>query len=198
MPLRLRLATTNLGKLREFNTVLKPLGIVAEGPGPKYRVEEDGETFVANAIKKAQALVQQTGEPSVADDSGLEVDVLHGAPGVRSARYGAPFPAGANVDAVNRAKLLDALKAVPASQRTGRFVCVLAYCAPNAAPVLFSGVVRGVIAPRELGDGGFGYDSIFIPEGENETFAQLPMSRKNQLSHRGHALKALVQHLRSS
>lgn len=198
--MRLRIATTNAGKLREFNAALNPLGIVAEGPAadfPDFYVEEDGETFVANAIKKAEALLLRTGEPCVADDSGLEVDVLHGLPGVRSARYGEPFAPGANHDAANRAKLLEALQAVPTVQRTARFVCVLAYCAPNAAPALFSGVVRGTLTEREMGEGGFGYDPLFVPEGENGTFAQLPLGKKNELSHRGQALRALVQHLRA-
>ena len=192
---RLRVATSNAGKLREFSSILTPLGWNILGPPPGFTVAEDGTTFIANAIVKARALLTISGEATVADDSGLEVDALRGAPGVYSARYSGST--GPTQDADNRAKLLRAMQNVPTPERTAHFICSIAYCDRDAAPVLFSGTVSGTIAHAEAGQGGFGYDAIFIPHGESQTFAELPLSRKQKLSHRGQALRSLAAYLKS-
>lgn len=189
----LRLATGNAHKLREFREILAPLGVAVRGldeVGP-LEVVEDGATFAENAVKKAAALVQRTGEPAVADDSGLVVDALGGAPGVRSARYAGV--SGADQDAANRRKLLDALRGVPEAQRSARFVCALAYCEPGAATHVLQGTLEGRIIASERGEGGFGYDPLFVPEAETRTLAEMSAHEKHAISHRGRALRQLVE-----
>jgi XTP/dITP diphosphohydrolase len=193
------LSTGNAHKLKEFQAMLGPLGLSVIAPATPLEVEEDGETFAANALKKAAALMALTGHPALADDSGLEVAALGGAPGVRSARYAddVPAAAGANdTDARNRTKLLQALNDVAPAQRQARFVCVIAYCQPHAKPQFFEGTVSGSIAQKACGTGGFGYDAIFIPQGYTETFASLGAAVKNRISHRALALQHLVKALK--
>jgi len=191
----LRIGTTNLGKLREFRQMLEPLGYDVRGLEdlPDFDVVEDGETFAANAVKKANALLSRTGEPAIADDSGLAVDYLDGRPGIHSARYAGVSGAGRN--AANRTKLLGALEGVPEAERGAHFVCALAYCVPDAEPVIFFGELRGRIGVVERGDNGFGYDPIFIVEDDTRTAAELAPLEKNEISHRGRALRQLLAYL---
>jgi XTP/dITP diphosphohydrolase len=196
VPVKLRIATSNAGKLREFREMLEPLGVEVAGLEdlPAYHVLEDGETFRANAIKKARALVDLTGEPAIADDSGLVVDALGGAPGVHSARYAGVDDA--SKDAANRKKLLAALSATPEGERAARFVCALCYLARGCEPRLFEGVCEGVIGREERGNNGFGYDPIFVVPELGRTMAELTGEQKNARSHRGRALALLLAYLR--
>lgn len=192
---KLRIATTNRGKLKEFCELLEPLGyeVIGTETIPNWYVEEDGKTFQENAIKKAQILCQHTGDAALADDSGLEVIALSGAPGVYSARYANAD--GADQDAANRQKLLAAMADVPEAQRNARFVCVLAYCAPNQPPQCFEGIFNGRIATEERGHNGFGYDSIFFIPELHCTAAELDPAEKNRRSHRGQALQKFLAYL---
>lgn len=180
------LATGNLHKLQEFqdllNTPLRSLRDIPNAPG----VIEDGETFEANALKKADALARHTRDWALADDSGLEVDALHGAPGVHSARFAGEH---GNDDANNRL-LLDKLRHAP--DRTARFVCVLALCHPDHPPILCRGECTGHIATAPAGTAGFGYDPLFIPDGHTRSFAELGPAIKQTLSHRARALEHLL------
>lgn len=186
--MRLVLATRNPGKVAELAARLADLGVevvtaASLGAPP---VEEDADTLVGNAAKKAQALWDLAGSPALADDTGLEVDALGGAPGVYSARFAGPDAD----DADNRQKLLDDLAG--AFDRTARFRTVLAYFDASGLRT-FDGVCEGIIATHETGDGGFGYDSIFRPiDGDGRTFAQMSAEEKNRISHRGRALDAFV------
>ena len=185
-------ATGNQGKLKEINQVLNPFGLRALGQSDfdVPEIEETGLTFVENAILKARNASAITGKPALADDSGLEVDALQGAPGIYSARY-----AGVDAcDADNVAKLLDALKDLPQAQRTARFQCVMVYLRHEADPVplICQGSWEGYIDFQPSGDNGFGYDPVFVVPEKNCTAAQLPPEIKNQLSHRGQALKKLM------
>lgn len=193
-PSRLLLATGNPGKLAEMRTLLAPLGVHVVAPaevGWPAQVPEDGETLEANALTKARAACRETGLAAVADDSGLFVDALGGAPGVRSARYAGP----AQDPAANCAKLLEALAGVPAADRGAEFRCVVALVAPDGAETVFDGRCRGWIALAPRGEGGFGYDPLFLAEGEERTFAELPAVEKHRRSHRGRALAALRAYL---
>lgn len=184
-------ATKNQGKVRDFATFFQELGWQWEALPPSApSVVEDGLTFEDNAMKKAQAYFD--GEHAVlADDSGLEVDALGGAPGLFSARY-----AGENAsDAENNQKLLTELLYVPMSKRRARFVCTLVLLRPNQAPLIVNGTVNGVILPEARGVGGFGYDPLFLPDGEERTMAELSAARKNEISHRGRAMTQLLDHL---
>lgn len=194
---RLRIASSNAGKLREFREMLQPLGYEVLGleDVAGFAVVEDGDTFAANALKKAAALVAATKEAAIADDSGLVVDALGGAPGVRSARYAGVE--GAGRDAANRHELLRALAGVADPARTARFVCSLCYLVPNRAPLIFEGTCEGVIGREERGSNGFGYDPIFVVPERSRTMAELPSPEKNALSHRGQALRAFLAYLRS-
>ena len=187
-------ATRNAGKLKEIRRLLESRGIRVRGleefPGAPD-VVEDGETFAENAIKKAEAVAQFTSMPCLADDSGLVVDALQGRPGVHSARF-----SGAEADdQSNNRKLLDEMAAVPEIQRQAAFCCVMALCMPGQSPRLFQGRVNGVILERQQGAGGFGYDPLFWLPGYNCTMAELPLDTKNQVSHRGQALRQLVDFL---
>ena len=183
--MKLLIATNNAGKLRELRALLDVPGLEVVGlrdvPGAP-EVEEDGDTFEANAIKKAVSLARFSGLWTLADDSGLEVDALGGEPGVRSARYaGEP----SDTDANNR-KLLAALAGEP--HRHARFRCVLALASPAGETHCVSGACEGVITTEPRGDGGFGYDPVFQPDGYSQTFAELPIEVKNRISHRARAL----------
>ncbi|MEE2730299.1 MAG: XTP/dITP diphosphatase [Pseudomonadota bacterium] len=186
-------ATGNQGKLREINQVLNPFGLQARGQGDFQieEVEETGLTFVENALLKARNASRVTGKPALADDSGLEVDALLGAPGIYSARY-----AGADAsDAANVAKLLQALQGVPREQRLARFQCVMVYLrhADDPVPLICQGTWEGYIDEQPSGSNGFGYDPVFVVPAHQCTAAQLPPDIKNQLSHRGQALQQLMQ-----
>ena len=190
---RLLIATKNAHKTAEIRAILGDGWEVTDlNAHPEIAApEETGATFAENAAIKALAASQLFAGLGLvmADDSGLEVDALGGAPGVRSARYAGE---GAT-DADNRAKLLNALADVRGKARTARFHCALALAADGAVQATFDGAVEGVIINAGRGDGGFGYDALFVPTGYCETFAQLPGAVKNQLSHRARALaKALA------
>ncbi len=190
------LATGNRGKLAEIQALLAPLGLEVKAQS-EFGVEppeETGLSFVENAILKARHASRVTGLPALADDSGLEVDALHGAPGIYSARY-----AGADGDdAANNAKLLDALAGVPDDRRTARFRCAVALVrhADDPMPTIVSGSWEGRILAAPRGENGFGYDPLFLPAGMERASAELGKEEKNRLSHRGQALAALVDHLR--
>lgn len=194
---KLLLGTNNAGKLRELQDLLGDLPadlISPQAAGLDLEVEETGATYAANARLKAEALARASGLITLADDSGLEVDALGGAPGVLSARYAGP---GAS-DADRRAKLLRALAAVPAP-RAARFRCVIALAEPAAAGLivaLFEGVCPGEIGHEERGFNGFGYDPVFYLPELGRTLAELPEAQKNRLSHRGRAVAAALPRLR--
>lgn len=192
--MRVVLATANRGKVRELQALLgerwqlvpqSELGIAA--------AEETGTTFEANALLKARHAAAASGLPAIADDSGLEVDALGGAPGVYSARYAGP---GAD-DAANNARLLAALNGVPPARRTARFRCVMALvrAADDPRPLVVDAAWEGRIAKAPRGEGGFGYDPLFVVAGLERTSAELPAAVKNRLSHRGQAARALGRRL---
>jgi XTP/dITP diphosphohydrolase len=189
------LASSNLGKLQEFTSLLAPLGIQIR-PQAEWQVsdaDETGLSFVENAILKARHAAAATGQPAIADDSGLVVDALNGAPGIYSARY-----AGSHGnDAANNQKLLEALKTVPREQRTARFVCILAVLrhAHDPLPLICEGYWEGHILTAPQGQGGFGYDPLFGVPQRNCSAAELPAAEKNRLSHRGLATAQLRQRL---
>ena len=187
--------TRNAGKVREIRQALADLlfevgGIPDEGLAD---VEETGVTFSENAILKARYYAQHTGEYCLADDSGLEVDALDGAPGVYSARYSGQ---GAT-DAANNQKLLLALQDVPPEKRTARFRSVLALACPDGSLLLADGTCEGVILTEARGEGGFGYDPLFWMPDQQKTLAEMTLQEKNAISHRGNALKVLKQKLLS-
>jgi len=188
----LLLASRNRAKAAEIAAILHSEGLDLEVISLRDFPDvvlppETGLTFAENALAKAKAAAAATGLPAVADDSGLEVDALGGEPGVVSARYG-------GADATDRQryeKVLALLRDVPDEQRTARFHCAAAYATPDAETLLAKGTVEGRIARQPAGSGGFGYDPIFIPEGETRTMAQLAPEEKHALSHRGRAFCAL-------
>jgi len=186
--MRIVVATRNPGKLREIREGLKGLDVellsLADFPNAP-EVIEDGESFAANAIKKARALSASTGLPALADDSGLEVDALAGAPGVRSARFAGE---GAD-DAENNRKLLALLQNVPPAQRGARFVCVLALAWPEGKVEIMEATAEGRILERARGDRGFGYDPIFFSPELGATFSEVDAPTKLRVSHRGKALQ---------
>ncbi|MBY7996752.1 XTP/dITP diphosphatase [Vibrio fluvialis] len=187
------LATGNQGKVREMADLLADFGfdVVAQSEFNVSEVAETGTTFIENAIIKARHAAKETGLPAIADDSGLEVDYLGGAPGVYSARY-----AGEDAsDQQNLKKLLDAMKDVPEAQRSARFHCVLVLMRHenDPTPLVCHGKWEGRILTQAHGSNGFGYDPIFFVPEENCASAQLEPMRKKQLSHRGQALKKLFQ-----
>lgn len=189
---RIVLASGNKGKLREMQQVLQPLGfqVVSQSEFAVPDVAETGLTFVENAIIKARHAAQHTGLPAIADDSGLEVDALAGAPGIYSARFAG---AGAN-DAQNNAKLLAELSARGLRNASARFQCLLVFLrhAQDPVPVIAQGSWEGVILDAPRGDNGFGYDPLFFVPDEGCTSAELAPERKNLLSHRGQALVKLA------
>lgn len=185
------LATGNQGKVREMANLLSDFGfdVKAQSEFNVSDVEETGTTFVENAIIKARHAAKETGLPAIADDSGLEVDFLNGAPGIYSARYSGE---GAT-DQTNIDKLLEAMKSAPESQRTARFHCVLVLMQHenDPTPLICHGQWEGRILKTQSGRNGFGYDPVFYVAEENCTSAELDSTRKKQLSHRGKALKKL-------
>lgn len=190
------LASNNSGKLREFNTLFDPLGITlfSQTRFASIDVEETGLTFVENALLKAREACRISGLTALADDSGLEVDALQGAPGIFSARYAGE----ASTDEDNNRKLLEAMDQIPEGQRTARYWCVLVLLrgVKDPVPRIVQASWEGEILARPRGEDGFGYDSLFwIPE-KAMSVAELSAQEKSRLSHRGRALQALVEQLR--
>ncbi len=190
------LATRNKKKIEEIRkifTMMKtvPQLLTVNNFSECREVEEDGETFEANAVKKAQYVAECSGMLAIADDSGLEVDVLEGSPGVFSARY-----AGESADdRANLEKLLNEMKQVPDDKRNARFVCCIAMAFPRGDVKIFEGYVKGRIGIKPKGENGFGYDPVFYPEGYDKTFAEMSDTEKNVISHRGRALRYLQKYL---
>lgn len=196
MTQRIVLASSNTGKVREFNQLLSDseLEVVPQSAFGVEDAEESGLTFVENAILKARNAAAHTGLPAIADDSGLEVDALQGAPGIYSARY-----AGADAsDLQNLEKLLENMRDVPDQQRTARFQCLMVYMrhAGDPTPRIFQGTWEGRILHAPQGENGFGYDPVFYVPDRNCSSAELAPEVKNSLSHRGQALRKLVAVLR--
>ena len=190
------LATGNQGKVREMADVLSDFGfnVVAQSEFNVSDVAETGTTFIENAIIKARHAAKETGLPAIADDSGLEVDALNGAPGVYSARYSGE---GAT-DQKNIDKMLTAMEGIPAEKRTARFHCVLVLMKHenDPTPLICHGSWEGHITTEQQGENGFGYDPIFWVSEDNCSSAELEPARKKQLSHRGQALKKLFAALK--
>jgi len=190
------LASGNAGKLRELRKILKPLelSLLSQSEFNVPEVEENGLSFVENAIIKARAAAKATGLPTIADDSGLEVDYLRGAPGIYSARY------SGQGDAANNAKLLSKLGDLPMQQRTARFQCVLVYMRhwQDPTPIVCQGTWVGQILFESSGENGFGYDPLFYIPSHQCSSAVLSAEEKNKISHRAKAsarlLEALSQH----
>ncbi len=183
---RLVIATTNAGKAREIKEILSglPFELVTLGDFPPMpEPDENADTFAGNAEIKALAAAEHTGELAIADDSGLVVDALDGAPGVYSSRF-------APTDPERVAKLLDVMREVPDERRTARFVAVAAIAEPGRVLGTAEGRVEGRIIHEPRGDNGFGYDPIFLPDGFELTMAELDSETKNGISHRGRALEA--------
>lgn len=191
-PRRVVLATGNAGKLRELRDLLRPLEIdvVAQSTLGVQPPPEDGDTFVANALIKARHAATLTGLAAIADDSGLEVDALAGAPGVWSARFAGPDA----TDERNNDLLLRRLAGVPDARRTARYRCAMVYVrsGDDPAPIVREASWDGCIASEPRGAGGFGYDPLFIPRGERRTAAEMSPDEKNRVSHRALALGGLL------
>jgi len=189
------LASNNAGKVREISELLRSerIRIIPQGELGVPEAEETGLSFVENAILKARAAARHSGLAAIADDSGIEVDALQGAPGIYSARFAGP---GAS-DAENLQKLLDVLQAVPDRARSARFQCLMVYLrhGEDPTPLICQGTWEGRILHAPRGENGFGYDPVFFVPGEDCSAAELPSAIKNRLSHRGQALRALVLHL---
>lgn len=182
------LATKNRGKISEFQELFRNSGVeikTLDDFGPIPPVIEDGDTFEDNAVKKAQFTARVLGIPAIADDSGLTVKALKGAPGVFSSRY-----AGENADdQSNNRKLLTAMEGI--EDRAAAFVCVLAIAVPRGPALIYEGTCEGIIAGTPEGDMGFGYDPLFYYPPLQKTFAQLALEEKNRISHRGRAMTEL-------
>jgi len=192
---RVVLASGNAGKLREFSELLANSGLelVRQSDFGIPPPPETGATFLDNALIKARNAARATGLPSIADDSGIEVDALGGAPGVHSARY-----AGENAsDEANLAKLLAALEGLPDARRSARYRCVIVFVesAQDPRPLTGEGTWEGRIIAARRGHGGFGYDPSFVPAGDHRTVAEMPGDEKNLRSHRGQAMRAFLAQL---
>lgn len=188
-------ASSNSGKLYELQTLLThyPVEIIPQTTLQVSDIPETGLTFVENALIKARHAAKQTGLPAIADDSGLEVAALHGAPGIYSARF-----AGTQATAKdNIKKLLLQMESIPQDKREARFYCVLVYLnsAEDPTPLICEGVWNGSILTAPVGEKGFGYDPVFFDSNENQSAAELALAIKNQISHRGKALKLLINRL---
>lgn len=200
--MKIVLATRNRHKVDEIRQILKiyldgdlysQIEILDLDNFPSVpEIEEDGKTFVENALKKARTVYEFTGLCSIADDSGIEVDFLNGEPGIYSARY-----AGENAtDEENNRKLLKLLEGVPIEKRTATFRCALAYVDGNIEKV-FEGATKGKVIFEPRGMGGFGYDPLFVPDGYELTYAEMPKDLKNRISHRSKALQKFAEFLRT-
>jgi len=203
-PSRVVMASSNPGKLREINQILGGLGmeVVPQSEFDVPDADETGLSFVENAILKARHAAQLTGLPAIADDSGLEVDALNGAPGIYSARYSSRSggTGEGTTDEKNLRKLLQDLKDIPEAERTARFQCLMVFMshAEDPTPLICQGTWEGRILFEPQGEGGFGYDPIFYVPSENCASAELAPEVKNRLSHRGQALTKLVEALSQS
>ena len=186
------LASNNAGKVREINQLLasRQIQVLPQSEFEVPEAEETGLSFVENAILKARNAARHSGLAAIADDSGIEVDALRGAPGIYSARFAG---AGAS-DVANLEKLLEELEGVPEAERGARFQCLMVYMrhAEDPTPIICQGTWEGVIASSPAGDNGFGYDPVFWVPSQGCTAAQLPAAVKNGLSHRGQALQKLL------
>ena len=191
--MKLIAATNNAHKVVEFKRILEPLGFTVlsqKEAGIHVEAEETGTTFEENAYLKAKAVYDASGLPTVADDSGIAVDALNGAPGVYSARYGGP-----SLNDVDRyEKLLHEMDGVPDEKRTARFVCAICYLTADGEQHCFAGVCEGIIGTEPKGENGFGYDPVFVVG--NKTMAEMTEAEKNAISHRGKALAALQAYLK--
>lgn len=193
--MKLVLATKNAGKIVEFRRILEELGakdleVVGLDAFPEIGdIEETGETFEENALLKARTISKLTGLPALADDSGICVDALGGAPGLYSARY------SGNGDDANNQKLLMELKDVPDEKRSAYFICVAAYVRPDGFEKVEEGRFCGKVIHQVSGTGGFGYDPLFQPDGLNCTSAELSADEKDAISHRGKAMRAIAPYI---
>lgn len=194
-PPRIVLASNNLGKVREIGQLLagQHIEVLPQNEFKIPEVEETGLSFVENALLKARHAAELSGLPAIADDSGLEVDALNGAPGIYSARFAG---AGAT-DADNNRKLLEEMKDVPDEKRSARFQCIMVYMqhAADPTPIICQGTWEGRILHQPQGENGFGYDPLFLVPERNCSSAELPAEVKNAMSHRGKALNALLRAL---
>ncbi|OPL14709.1 MAG: non-canonical purine NTP pyrophosphatase [delta proteobacterium MLS_D] len=192
---RILFASRNEGKIREAQAILgsSNVKLVSIRDFPDMpEVVEDGKNFFENALKKAKTLSEFSGIPTIADDSGLEVDCLDGRPGVHSARY-----AGTNAtDGDNIERLLEEMKGIPQENRKAAFKCVLVLYETDGSYHHFEGLFEGSIAEAPSGTGGFGYDPVFLPAGENKTVAEMDPETKNSISHRGRAFDKLKKYLK--
>ena len=204
--MKLLAATRSRGKQPEFRRVLEPAGVEVVFPDdvglwedPIEDTLEVAESFEGNARRKAEHFARLSGLPTVADDSGLEVFALGGAPGVRSRRWAGVMGSSAGVDAVNNAELLRRLLGAPEARRRARYRCVLVYLSqPGAVPRVFEGVCGGLVLEAPRGEGGFGYDPLFFSDELGRTFGEATAEQKDAVSHRGRALRALAEALGSS
>ena len=200
-------ATRNEHKIREIDQITSQFGMKIisrdEAGIPPVEIVEDGTTFEENSYKKAYEIMKLCGQITIADDSGIEADCLGGAPGIYSARYAAmsddltedQAPGEDSDDKDNNRKLIRLISPFPYEERTGRVVSVITMVFPDGRHITARGTVEGHILLEEHGSGGFGYDPLFVPEGYDKTFGELPAELKNQISHRANALKILRQKL---
>ena len=189
------IASNNANKLREMKAILSPLGweiLSQKEAGVHVEPEENGTTFEENSYIKARAVMEETGLPAIADDSGVAVDALGGEPGVYSARYGGD---ACGDDKARNRLLIKNMDAVPEGKRTGRFVSVITMANPDGSVVSARGELEGEILREEQGNGGFGYDPLFYIPSEGCTMAELTAERKNEISHRAVALRKFVKQL---
>jgi XTP/dITP diphosphohydrolase len=195
LPETIAIASRNPGKIREIRAICAEWPVrwitATDHPGSWPAVEETSETYLDNALLKAKAVAEALGVAAIADDSGIEVDTLGGAPGPRSARFAGPNAA----DEENLRRLIEAIASVPEDDRTARYRCVAALSLPEGPTVWAEGTCEGRLITEPRGTGGFGYDPVFIPEGEKRTMAELPSAEKNRISHRARAFRALREKL---
>ncbi|MCM1566401.1 MAG: XTP/dITP diphosphatase [Dehalobacter sp.] len=190
-------ATNNSHKLKEIGTILKDKGIEVESltdAGLDIEIEENGNTFIDNALIKAREVYRLTGKAAIADDSGLLVDALEGQPGVKSARYSGET--GIDKDKKNNQKLREAMKDIPEEKRSARFCSAIAAVFPDGKEITAEGYVYGKIGYKEKGENGFGYDPLFIVDEYGKTMAELNSTEKNKISHRANALKEFLKKLK--
>ena len=191
-------ATGNKHKIEEIESITKTFGMNvitnAEAGVGDLEVEETGTTFEENSLIKAEAIMKATGMPAIADDSGLEADALNGAPGVYSAR----FSGEGATDESNNAKLLKLMENIPDDERSARFVSVVTLCVPDGTVVAARGECPGTLRRSPRGEGGFGYDPLFVPVGYDKTYAEISAEEKNIISHRAKALGILRMKLKET
>jgi XTP/dITP diphosphohydrolase len=198
IPAAVALASRNPGKLREIRSILAEAGVslevVSADDYPGWEAPDETEPdYAGNALLKARSLASFAGVPTLADDSGIEVDVLGGGPGPRSARYAGE----AATDEENLRKLIDVVRGVPPERRTARYRCVAVLVTPSGDETAAEGTVEGTLISEQRGSGGFGYDPIFVPEGDTRTMAELSPEEKDRISHRGKAFRGLIDALRA-